>query len=230
MLDRSDRAAADAARWQGLFAACVDAIRNARNAADPYGHGTHVAGIAAARGGDGSSSTTDAGGVAPGADLYDVRVIDERGVGTMADMLAGMDWAIQRARRFGQLRVINLSVGADSTESFIVDPLAVAARSASAAGLVVVAAAGNHGRNAAGQPVLGAIVSPGHDPSVITVGAANSSGSGSRADDVLAGFSSRGPTRGAWHFANGKPWVDNLVKPDLVAPGVRPGRPAGHRC
>ena len=62
---------------------------------DPYGHGTHVAAIAAGRG---DYQWPDASGVAPGADLYDVRVLDEHGVGNMADVLAGIDWVMQRAR------------------------------------------------------------------------------------------------------------------------------------
>ena len=147
-------------------------------------------------------------------------MLDERGVGSMADMLAGIDWVIQRARTTN-IRVVNLSVGAASTESFLTDPLARAARSATEAGLVVVTAAGNAGKNAAGQAMAGAISSPGHDPSVITVGASNPAGTAGRGDDVVTGFSSRGPTRGSFTFASGNRWVDNLVKPDLVAPGNR---------
>ncbi|MEY3295695.1 MAG: hypothetical protein RLZZ451_1743, partial [Pseudomonadota bacterium] len=177
------------------------------NNPDPYGHGTHVAAMAAG-----------SGSVAAGASLYDVRVLDERGIGTMADALLGMDWVLQRAR-LSNIRVVNLSLGAASTDSFLVDPLARAARSATAAGLVVVAAAGNAGKNAAGQQVLGTIVSPGHEPSVITVGALNTYGTASTNDDAVTGFSSRGPTRGALALAGGRRWVDNLVKPDLVAPG-----------
>ncbi|MCC6246329.1 MAG: S8 family serine peptidase, partial [Rubrivivax sp.] len=143
-----ERALAESSRLAATFSACIEAVRIAARAADPYGHGTLVAGIAAGRTDAASGAGPDTTGIAPAADLYDVRVIDERGLGTMSDMLAGIDWAIQQGRRHGHLRVLNLSVGADSTESFLVDPLAVAARSAGAAGLVVVAAAGNHGRNA----------------------------------------------------------------------------------
>jgi serine protease AprX len=187
------------------------------NTPDPYGHGTFVASVAA---GLGNYQAPDSSGVAPGANLYDVRVLDERGVGNMADMLAGIDWVLQRAR-LSNIRVMNLSLGAQSTESFLTDPLARAARSATEAGLVVVAAAGNGGKSAAGQIVYGTVSSPGHDPSVITVGASNLLGTAGRADDSVTRFSSRGPTRGSFVFPSGKRWIDNLVKPDLVAPGNR---------
>jgi subtilisin family serine protease len=158
--------------------------------------------------------------MAPAADLYDVRVLDERGVGNMADVLAGIDWVIQRAR-LANIRVMNLSLGAASTDSFLADPLARAVRSATAAGIVVVAAAGNAGKNAAGQKVYGTVSSPGHEPSAITVGSLNGFGTATRGDDAVNGFSSRGPTRGGFVFPSGKRWIDNLVKPDLVAPGNR---------
>jgi serine protease AprX len=97
--------------------------------------------------------------------------------------------------------------------------LARAARSAVAAGIVVVAAAGNAGQDATGREVYGTVPSPGHDPSVITVGATNAFGTSGRSDDAVTGFSSRGPTRGHFSFSNGRDWIDNLIKPDLVAPG-----------
>jgi serine protease AprX len=124
---------------------------------DPYGHGSHVAAVAA---GSGAYQSPDSSGVAPAADLYDVRVLNDKGIGTLADVLAGIDWVIQRSK-LANIRVMNLSLGAASTDSFLVDPLARAARSATAAGIVVVVAAGNAGKNAAGQAQLGSISSPG---------------------------------------------------------------------
>ena len=187
------------------------------NDPDPYGHGSHVAAVAA---GAGNYQSPESGGIAPGTDLFDVRVLDERGVGNLADVLAGIDWTMQRARQ-ANIRVVNLSLGASSTDSFLVDPLARATRSATAMGLVVVAAAGNAGRNTAGQTVYGTVSSPGHEPSVITVGAANLFASAARGDDRVTGFSSRGPSRGSFVYPSGRRWIDNLVKPDLVAPGNR---------
>ncbi|MFO1219403.1 MAG: S8 family serine peptidase [Burkholderiaceae bacterium] len=182
---------------------------------DAYGHGTAVAGIAA---GNGGYQSPDGGGIAPGANLYDVRVLNEQGVGNTADVLLGIDWVLQRAR-IDNIRVMNLSLGAASTDSFLVDPLARAARSAVAAGLVVVASAGNAGKDSSGRELYGAVSSPAHEPSVITVGADNLRGTADRADDAITTFSSRGPTRGGYTFASGTRWSDNLIKPDLVAPG-----------
>ena len=160
---------------------------------DPYGHGSHVASIAA---GNGAYQWPDTSGMAPNADLYDVRVLNENGVGNVADVIAGIDWVIQHAHQLN-IRVMNLSLAAGSTESFITDPLARAARRAVATGIVVVVAAGNAGKTADGREVYGAVGSPGHDPSVITVGATNLHATATRTDDTVARFSSRGPTRGS---------------------------------
>jgi serine protease AprX len=187
------------------------------NHADPYGHGTHVASVAA---GSGSYQSPDSTGVAPNADVYDVRVLDERGLGTVGDVIAGIDWVMQHSRLYN-IRVMNLSLAAASGESFLTDPLARAARSASASGIVVVVAAGNAGKTADGREIFGAIGSPGHDPSVITVGASNPLATAARSDDIMTSFSSRGPTRGRTTLEGGELWIDNLVKPDLVAPGNR---------
>src|SRR5437868_1788966 len=83
-------------------------------------------------------------------------------------------------------------------------PPAPAAERSVAAGIVVVASAGNNGKHpVTGQPILGAINSPGNAPGVITVGALNTFGTAKRSDDAVATYSSRGPTYG-----------DGFVKPD----------------
>jgi subtilisin family serine protease len=117
------------------------------------------------------------------------------------------------------IRVMNLSIATDSTESWRTDPLCVAVRSAAAAGITVVVAAGNFGFDASGGEVYGRIGSPGTDPSVITVGAVNLRNTAARQDDSVNGFSSRGPTRGVFTDSAGVRRIDNLLKPDLVAPG-----------
>jgi len=94
-------------------------------------------------------------------------------------------------------------------ESYKVDPLCQAAEAAWKAGIVVVVAAGNYGRdNTFGTKGYGTIQAPGNDPYVITVGAVNAKGTASTADDAVASYSSKGPTA-----------IDHIVKPDLVAPG-----------
>ena len=89
-------------------------------------------------------------------------------------------------------------------------PLCQAVERAVNAGMVVVAAAGNFGKTADGKAVVGGIVSPGNAPSALTVGASNTRGTAQRSDDVMATYSSRGPTA-----------IDGLLKPELVAPGNR---------
>ncbi len=174
-----------------------------------------MASIAAGRG---CYQATDSTGVAPNANIYDVKVLDANGVGQMSDVLAAIDWVIYHAKEYN-IRVMNLSLAADSTETWQTDPLARAARSAVAAGITVVVAAGNFGQNAGGAERFGTISSPGHDPSVITVGSANTKGTAVRNDDTVNLFSSRGPTRGSYIDAAGVRRIDNLLKPDLVAPG-----------
>jgi subtilisin family serine protease len=172
---------------------------------DDYGHGTHVAGIVA---GSGYLSAGRRAGVAPGAHIIGLKVLDAEGHGYISDVIAAIDYAVS-VRKTYNIRIINLSVASGVFESFHADPLAQAARRAVDAGIVVVAAAGNLGRDDAGRPQYGGITSPGNAPWVLTVGAASHQGTARRGDDAIAAFSSRGPT-----------WIDFQAKPDLVAPGV----------
>lgn len=177
-------------------------------ASDAYGHGTHVAGIIT-----GSASAAAGitplynGGIAPGAQIVNVKVLGDDGVGHTSDVIAGIDWVIANRARYG-IRIINLSLGHAVTEPIAFDPLCDAVQRAYQAGLVVVVAAGNAGKTADGTPVLGGIASPGNSPFAITVGATNTFGTVARADDDVTTYSSRGPTK-----------YDMVAKPDLAAPG-----------
>ena len=96
------------------------------------------------------------------------------------------------------------------TESYLTDPLTLAAKRVVDAGVVVVTAAGNFGKNSTtGKLQYGAITAPGNAPWVLTVGAYSHEGTITRSDDQMADFSSRGPTA-----------VDYGAKPDVVATGV----------
>jgi serine protease AprX len=107
------------------------------------------------------------------------------------------------------IRVLNISLGRPVFESYTTDPLCQAVEAAWQAGIVVVVAAGNDGRdNSFGSGGYGTINSPANDPYVITVGAMKSEGTPDRSDDLVASYSAKGPTQ-----------VDHVVKPDLVAPG-----------
>src|SRR5690606_19663151 len=175
------------------------------HAHDDYGHGTHVAGIIA---GSGYDSRGARAGIAPRANLIGLKVLDAEGHGYISDVIAAMEYAVEHRSAFN-IRIINLSVASAVVESYNTDPLAQAARRATDAGLVVVAAAGNLGTGPDDQLQFGGITSPGNAPWVLTVGAASHNGTVRRSDDSVAAFSSRGPT-----------WIDFGAKPDLVAPGV----------
>jgi serine protease AprX len=172
---------------------------------DEYGHGTHVAGIIA---GTGYDSNGKHKGIAPGAKLVGLKVMDRYGRGYMSDVIAAIDYAISVKGTYN-IRVINLSVAAGVFESYWLDPLTLAAKRAVDAGIVVVASAGNLGQKSNGQKQVGAITSPGNAPWVLTVGASSEEASSKRNNDTIAKFSSVGPT-----------WIDFGAKPDLVAPGV----------
>jgi serine protease AprX len=180
------------------------------SAVDQYGHGTHVAGIIAGNGAS-SSAANDFytfKGIAPGVSLVNLRALDANGTGTDSTAIAAIDAAIQLQSTYN-IRVISLSVGRPVYESYTQDPLCQAVEQAWQAGIVVVVAAGNYGRdNLAGTNGYGTITAPGNDPYVITVGATNTEGSATQTGDVPASYSSKGPTL-----------FDTVVKPDLVAPG-----------
>lgn len=115
--------------------------------------------------------------------------------------------------------VINLSSGGSSRESYLTDPVCRAVRKAVSEGITVVVAAGNYGKDDFGQEMYGTITSPANDPTVFTVGSANTFQTDTRSDDRINTFSSRGPTRGYATDSDGNRVYDNLIKPDLVAPG-----------
>ena len=178
--------------------------------ADLYGHGTHVAGILA---GNAAASTCSScvdplRGIASNVNILNFHALDLNGQGTDASVISAIDKAIQLKSTYN-IRVINLSVGRPVFESYKVDPLCQAVEAAWKAGIVVVVAAGNDGRDTSANG-YGTITAPGNDPYVITVGAMNTMGTPDRSDDVMTTYSSKGPTA-----------IDHLVKPDLVAPGNR---------
>jgi serine protease AprX len=186
-------------------AAFVDFVNGRTTPYDDNGHGTHVAGIVA---GNGFDTLGARAGIAPDAHIVSLKVLDQNGGGVISNVIAALDWVVKN-RTLYNIRVINLSVGAAVTESYKTDPLTLAAKRAVDAGVVVVTAAGNQGKNRQGETQYGAIAAPGNAPWVLTVGASSHEGTVSRTDDIVAGFSSRGPSA-----------VDFEAKPDIVAPGV----------
>jgi serine protease AprX len=179
---------------------------------DHYGHGTHIAGIISGIGKYSSCAdcTVKIKGVAPGVRIINFHALNDEGSGTDSSVINAIAKAIALKDVYN-IRVMNLSLGRSVFESYKDDPLCRAVEAAWKAGIVVVVAAGNDGRdNSAGTDGYGTINAPGNDPFVITVGAMNTKATPGRSDDVPASYSSKGPTL-----------IDHIVKPDLVAPGNR---------
>lgn len=165
---------------------------------DGYGHGSHVAGLIA---GDGARSDGRYVGVAPDANLIDVRVGDNSGNATVSDVISGLQLVLENQHRYN-IRVVNMSLSVDEPQSYTTDPLDAAVEFLTFRGILVVAAAGNTGT--APDAVSYA---PGNDPFVLTVGAVDDMGTPAVGDDAVPSWSSRGVTQ------------DGFVKPEVYAPG-----------
>jgi len=199
---------------------------------DLLGHGTMVAGIIA---GSGNASNGKYKGIAPGASLLNVKVINSKGDGKVSDIIAGIEWAIYNGANVLSLSLGGINLGETNP------PITMAADNAASAGVVVCVAAGNRNSSeTAGQVSgtssrqLGQSKTPielsqqsGRNrndvyfllvPIVLALppGLIDSPGDGVKvitmgatdANGRMASFSGSGPTR------------DDRIKPDVVAPGV----------
>jgi len=173
-------------------------------------HGTHVAGIAMGLGvgpgcrtPDDGSTPNNCGGMAPGAGLVDVKVLDHNGSGFTSDIIDGLEWLFLD----GNTRVVNMSLG-NNTPS---DGSSVLSKSINALvehGITVVVAAGNSGHACLGDSASSELA--------ITVAASDDHGTVDRDDDTIAPFSTIGPRL---DFSLLSPLVGQL-KPDVTAPGT----------
>ncbi|MGW0949886.1 S8 family peptidase [Streptomyces sp. NPDC002623] len=154
---------------------------------DGHGHGTHVASTIV---GSGAASDGKRKGVAPGADLFVGKVLDNTGHGQDSWIIAGMDWAAHSGAKIVSMSLGGTATGPSDILSETVDELSAST------GTLFVIAAGNSG------PAEQTVGTPGIADSALTVGAVDKS-------DKLASFSSRGPRLG-----------DSAVKPEITAPGV----------
>jgi len=161
---------------------------------DGYGHGNHVAGVI---GGNGGRSNGAYIGVAPMINIVNVKVSDDQGAATAANVVQGLQWILDNKARYN-IRVVNLSLNSAVPENYMTNPIDAAVEILWFNKIVVVVSSGNLGVNA--------MYPPANDPFVITVGATDDRGTASITDDVIASFSGHGK-------------VVNTVKPDLVAPG-----------
>lgn len=166
-----------------------DCVRHKKEIYDDSGHGTHVAGIIA---GSGQISGGTFAGMAPGANLVSVKVLDKDGEGSTEQILEGIQWLMKNWYKYG-IRIVNISVGAknnlgEKKEHELIDGVEMLWDE----GLVVLASAGNYG------PGEGTISIPGASRKIITVGIS---------DYKKESYSGCGPTKYC------------VVKPDVVAPG-----------
>jgi subtilisin family serine protease len=163
----------------------VSFVRDANSGDDDNGHGTHVAGIAAAKG-DGKGIV----GGAPGARLWSVKVCDKAGECKISDMIKGVEYITQHA---DEIDVVNISV-----ETPLSPALNRAISASIKEGVTYVVSAGNYGKDAS-------TTSPASNPDTISVSAiADSDGKCGGAgpelkaenatDDTFAYFSNFGPS------------------------------------
>ena len=184
--------------FSGRLVGGVDLTNGNSPYQDSYGHGTFVAGLIA---GNGASSNGQYSGEAPGARLVSVKVAGADGTTHLGTLISGLQWAVDHRSSYG-INVVNVSLGFQSSQSTVNNPLDQAAEAVWNAGITVVSSAGNAG------PFNGTVLSPGDDPMVITVGALDDMATPSTADDEMNDFSSVGPTN-----------RDGWAKPDLVTSG-----------
>lgn len=158
---------------------------------DGHGHGTHVAGTIAAKA-DGRGVV----GVAPGARVHSVRVLDSSGSGSYASVICGIDYVAGQA---DVIEVANMSLGGPVTGELTTDPMYHAVQTATDLGVTIVVAAGNSTQDARG-------FAPASYPEVITVSAytdydgmpggfalaPNAGCTAMSVDDELAAFSNYG--------------------------------------
>ncbi|TMR18703.1 peptidase S8 [Nonomuraea turkmeniaca] len=169
---------------------CVTGICLNNSGTDDNGHGSHVAGTVGA-----IDNAIGPVGVAPGARIHGVKVLNAAGSGTLSGIAAGIDWVVARA---STIEVINLSLGCNGCSS---SAISNAIANAVNRGVVVVVAAGNSRTNTAN-------FFPANHPDVVTVSALTDNdglpggAGGSRLscrsetdqDDTLAFYSNYGST------------------------------------
>jgi subtilisin len=144
---------------------------------DVQGHGTHVAGTACGRAA--ARSNVPRYGVAPGAELYVAKVLNNRGAGREHDILAGIEWALEQ-----QCDIINMSLGRAAGVDEGHDPAYEArGRDALAQGALIIAAAGNDSDRRFRH--IAPVSHPANAPSIMAVAAVG-------ADDRIADFSCGG--------------------------------------
>jgi subtilisin family serine protease len=180
---------------------------------DEFGHGSHVAGIIAAR-----DNATGVRGVAPGAKLWSVRVLDNHGYGTSSSLVCGLDFVDAHSpAKGGVIKIANMSLAAPGSDDGAcgtnnADPVHQAICRVVADGVAVVAAAGNANADfkstipASYDEVITATALADSDGLACGLGVATSNGS----DDTFATFSNYATLAADAARTIGAPGVDIL--------------------
>ncbi len=185
---------------RGRIKGFVDCVGNQRSAYDDNGHGTHVAGIVA---GNGKMSRLKYKGIAPMANIYVLKVLDENGDGKTEHLLNGINWVLEYYAKY-QIKIVNISVGTLPTYGDTEDELLIrGVERLWDAGIIVIAAAGNYG------PEEGSITIPGSSDKIITVGAVDDQIFINKKGIVKYNYSGRGS----------KSIERDGLKPNILAPG-----------
>jgi serine protease AprX len=198
MADTSSRLVSVQTDALGHRANCVNFAGDG-TCTDLFGHGTYIGGLVA---GTGAASGGEYAGVAPGAKLLSVKVAGADGSSDVSTVIAALQWVITFKNTYN-IKVLNLSLGTDGTQSYQLSPLDFAVEKAWNAGITTLVSASNLG------PGASTVDKPADDPFVITVGAVDDNGTTALSDDSVPFWSARGPTA-----------ADGLAKPDVTAPGV----------
>ena len=185
--------------FAGRLCCFQDMVGGRKQPYDDNSHGTHVMGVL---GGSGKRSGGRYEGVAPGASLIGIKVLDREGNGSVTDLLRGLSWIRKQKERYG-IQIVNISVGSvPRRETAETSALVRGVEAAWADGLVVIVAAGNEG------PEARSVTTPGISRKVITVGCSDDQQSVRVGGISMVDYSGRGPT------------VSCICKPDVVAPGA----------
>lgn len=159
---------------------------------DVTGHGTHLASLIS---GFGNSFQ----GIAPDAEIIAIKAFNHEDAASTLDIIRGIQWAVDH-KTSHNIRVLNLSISAPTDLPYYLDPLNIALTNAWSEGLIVVVSAGNEG------PAPSSVTSPGNNPWLITVGAADYEEDSGWTK--VAPFSGRGPT------------ATGHIKPDIIVAGT----------
>jgi serine protease len=148
------------AELSGAYKGGIDLVNNDADPLDDNGHGTHVSGIITAK-----KDNQGVVGVAPGMNLFGIKVLNAQGKGNSENLIKALDWVKSRKKTDGGNWVVNFSLGSAEPSDLEREAFTTAV----AEGIIVIAASGNASTTAVAAPVQ----FPAAYPGVIAVGAVN---------------------------------------------------------